>query len=117
MADFTLNFGGCHPNRQPVAEHHRGVQTTRAQLFSVGRRIYERGWREIELSWSVATEGTVVSILDLHTRTYGGPLTMLYTPDNGQTAYEVRFTGPLIITQTGPVSWAVAVNAEQRIAQ
>lgn len=117
MADFIANFGGCNPIRQPVSEIHRGLQTTREQLFSVGRRIYERPWREIVLAWARATIGAVESIVDMHAKSLGGVRTFDYTPDNGEATYEIRFKGPLAVIQTGPVTYAVTVECEERIDQ
>ncbi len=117
MADFTANFGGCNPIRQPVKEHHRGVQTGREQLFSVGRRIYERPWREIVLAWGNATIGTVESVVDMHAKSLGGVRTFDYTPDNGESTYEIRFRGPLSVVQLGPVTYAVTAECEERIDQ
>ncbi len=117
MADFVANFGGCNPIRQPVSEIHRGLQTTREQLFSVGRRIYERPWRIINLVWAFASIGTVESVLDMHARSYGGVLTFDYTPDNGEGTYEIRFRGPMPVVQTGPSGYSTAVECEERIDQ
>lgn len=117
MADFIGNFGGCNPIRQPVSEFHRGVQTGGDQLFSVGRRIYERPWRIVTLAWAFATIGTVEAILDMHARSFGGVLTFDYTPDNGEGSYELRFRGPMPVVQTGPLGYSVSVECEERINQ
>lgn len=117
MADFTANFGGCHPNIQPMGERHRGLQTSRSALFSVGRRIYEREKRLVQLSWDFATLGTVQSIIDLWHRSLGGVLTMAYTPDNSETAFDLRFTSPPVVLTTGAISYSVTVEAEESLNQ
>ena len=115
MADFTSNFGGCRPIRQPVSEIHRGKQTARNQLFSTGRRIYERPWRQIQLVWSFATIGTVESIVSMHSESLGGVLTFDYTPDNGEGTYEIRFSGALNVVQRDAIGYTVSVECEERL--
>lgn len=112
-ADFLADFGGCHPNIQPMAERHRATQSTRSTLFSVGRRIYERELRSIQLSWAFATLGTVQSVQDLWHRTLGGVLSMAYSPDNAESAFTIRFTAPPVVVSTGPISYSMTVQAEE----
>lgn len=115
MADFISDFGDCRPIRQPVSEIHRGKQTARNQLFSVGRRIYERPWRQIQLVWPFATIGTIESIVSMHRDSLGGVLTFDYTPDNGEGTYEIRFAGPLNVVQLNAMGYAVSVECEERL--
>lgn len=115
MADFTANFGDCLPNRQPMRENHRAIQTPQGSPFSAGRRVYGREWRDIALTWSIATFGTVESVLAMWHQSLGGALTFDYTPDNGESTFEIRFSEEPDITQTGPETWSVSVSAEERL--
>ena len=117
MADFVADFGDCHPNTQTMGERHRAIQTDRRTLFSVGRRIYELEWRAVSLNWPVATLGTVEAVLGLWHQTLGGVLTMLYTPDNSETAFDLRFTSPPVVLTTGPQTYTLTVEAEEQINQ
>ena len=117
MADFVANFGDCRPHVQPMSERHRGLQTQRAMLFSVGRRIYDREWREVRLSWRLATLGTVQAINALWNQTFGGVLTMSYTPDNSETAFDHRFNAPPVVITTGTQTYSITVDAEEHIQQ
>lgn len=117
MADFVANFGGCNPHIQPMAERHRAKQTGRETMFSSGRRIYDREWRDVVLTWDFATLGTVESIVGLWHQTFGGVLTMRYTPDNSESAFDLRFKSPPVVTSTGPQTYAISVEAEEHIQQ
>lgn len=117
MADFTFDVGDCHPIVQPVTEIQRGVQTPIESPFQVGRRIYERGWRIVELSWAAVDLGVVWSLLDHFNKTSGGVLTMDYTPDNGEAAYEIRFAQPIEYRQVSGLLYSISVLFWQRIDQ
>ena len=119
MADFTFDVGDCHPNLQPVVEKQRGVSTPPGSPFVVGRRVYERGWRLVELSWAAVDFGVIYSLQDWYARTSGGVLTMDYTPDNGEATYEIRFdpTRPLEFTYLSALLYAVTAFFWQRIDQ
>lgn len=113
-SEFTVNFGDCAPLRQPMKERHRGYQTRRSDLFSVGRRVYERPWREVELNWPVTTLGTAESVLRLYESTLGGVLLMRYKPGNGEANFDLRFSEPPRIIQTGPLTFSVVLMGEER---
>ncbi len=119
MADFTFDIGGCHPRLQPVTEVQRGIGTPVGVPFIVGRRVYERGWKRAELSWAAADFGIVYGLQDWWAKTSGGVLTMDYTPDNGETAYEIRFdpTLPIEWQQLSAVLYSVTAFFWQRIDQ
>ena len=50
-------------------------------------------------------------------RTFGGTLTMAYTPDNSETAFDIRFMSPPVVVSTGPLSYSVVVDAEEDLNQ
>lgn len=103
----AFDVGGCHPLLQPVTEVQRGISTPQDSPFSAGRRVYERGWRLVTLAWRSVDLGVVYSLQDWYAKSFGGVLTMDYTPDNGETAYEIRFADTLDSTQVSAFLYSV----------
>lgn len=117
MSDLgTFDVGGCHPLLQPVTEHQRGIRTPEGSPFSAGRRVYERGWKQAELSWGSVDLGVIYSLQDWWARSLGGVLTMDYRPDNQEAQYEIRFDGPIEFTQVSGHLYTVTAGFWQHIA-
>lgn len=77
-----------------VPAEQRAVQTPRDEGFVQRRRLWPAGRGEIrtfQLIWNTGIEGDAWRVWNLWDVSFGGTLTLTYTPQDGSGAIEVSF--------------------------